>query len=337
MFRNKRSIFFTFIAIAIITVFTLVFTPQADISLQKDKQAIRARINSLDNYVDDLEERYLETVLRVSTYKAILSLIFYINETGSYLANLDSAFYEVMLNGSILNPGQEHVPIDSITGKKIMENNTLLNWSNKIIDVAKDTLNVNTSITILNVTVNQTKPWSMDSTLRINFSVRSNVAEWRKNATIISTINIEGFYDPYYLKNTNGLYSNQVKRSSVEFNQWNLSKVREHLRNGTYVYWQNSDAPSFVMRFTNTMSPSQCCGIESLVNPNAVSPADQIDSYADYIFWDPLINTPCSQLYNITNPATGQGLWDEFRYFKLDFEHITKYNITAEYAVKTCQ
>src|SRR3989338_162184 len=122
MFRNKRSIFFTFIAITIIAVFTIVFTPQADVSLQKDTQAIRARINSIDNYVDDLEERYFETSLRAATYKAMLSLIFYINETDSYLTDMNSAFYEVMLNGSILNPGQEHVPIDSITGKKIMEN-----------------------------------------------------------------------------------------------------------------------------------------------------------------------------------------------------------------------
>ncbi|MBI2651962.1 hypothetical protein HYX00_00730 [Candidatus Woesearchaeota archaeon] len=335
--KEKKGIFFTFIAITIIAVFTIVFTPQADVSLQKDTQAIRARINSIDNYVDDLEGRYFETALRAATYKAMLSLIFYINETDLYLTDMNSAFYEVMLNGSILNPGQGHVPIDSITKKNITENNTLLNWSNKIIDVAKDTLNVNTSITILNVTVNQTKPWSIDSTLRINFSVKSNVAEWKKNATITTTISIEGFYDPYYLVNTNGLYTNQIKESSVSFNQWNLSKVREHLRNGTYVYWQNSDAPSFLMRFTNTISPSRCCGIESLVNPNKITTPDQIDSYADYILWDPLITTPCSQLYNITNPLTGQGLWDEFRYFKLDFEHVTKYNITSEYAVKTCQ
>ncbi len=331
MSLKKKGIFFTFIAITIMTLFLIVFTPQAEISLQKDMQATSARISSIDNYVNDLETRYFETVLRATTYKAILSLTYYINSTGFFIPNLDSAFSEVMLNGTINN-----VPIDSITNKKIMDNSTLTNWSSRISEAAKDTLNVNTTIILINVTAFQTKPWDIDSMLKINITVKSNVAEWRKTAIISATISIEGLHDPYYFVNTNKAYANQVKKSSVEFDQWNITKVREHLRNGTYVYWQNPDAPSFLMRFTNTITSSSCCGIESLVNPNKISPADQIDSYADYILWDTTNNVPCSQLYNITNPATGGGIWDEFKYFKLDLGHTIKYNITPQDAVKTC-
>ena len=86
--KTKKGIFFTFIAITMMAIFILVFTPQADISLQKDTQAIRTRISSVDNYVNDLENRYFETVLRAATYKTILSLIYYINSTGTPLTNL---------------------------------------------------------------------------------------------------------------------------------------------------------------------------------------------------------------------------------------------------------
>lgn len=322
---NKKGIFFTFIAITIIAVFLVVFTPQADISLQKDTKSIGARIGVIDNYITDLENRYFETILRASSYKTILSLIYYMNSTGSYIANFDSAFSEVIMTGNI-----NGVPIDSITGKKIMENNTLTDWNSKIIAAAKDTLNVDTTITILNVSAFQTKPWGIDSSMLVNYSVHSNVAEWKRSALITATISIEGMHDPYYLVNTNKAYTNQVKGSTVEFNKWSIAKVREHLRNGTYVHWENSDAPSFLMRFTNTISSSSCCGIESLVNPNKISPSDQRESYADYFFWSHKFANNCTQLYNIT------GLWDEFRGFKLDFDHVTRYNITAQDAVRNC-
>lgn len=329
---SKRGIFFTLIGITVIAIFITVFTPQADISLQKDTEAVATRINSVNNYVDDLENEYFETIIRATGYKAILSLIFYINSTQSYIADLGPAFSEVVINGTL-----NGVPIDTITGKKIMDNNTLTNWSNRIIETAKNTLNVNTTMSISNVSVYQTKPWSIDAKLIVSFTVNSNVAEWKKeNVTITASLSIEGLSDPYYLVNTNGLYSTKIKKSSIEFNQWNISNVREHLRNGTYVYWQNPDAPSFLMRFTNTTTNSSCCGIESLVNPNKITPSEQIESYVDYLFWTHAYNTKCSELYNITNPSTGGGLWDEFRYFKLDLSHVIKYNITSQDAVRTC-
>ena len=196
---------------------------------------------------------------------------------------------------------------------------------------------MNTSIKIINASASQSKPWSIDVSLNLDFDVQSDVAVWKKNnVTIKSSIELGGFHDPYYIVNTNRQYSPAIKKSSVEFNKWNLSHVREHLRNSTYVHWQNSEAPSFLMRFTNSIDASNCCGIESLVDPNKISPSDQRESYADYLFWTHVYNSQCPLLYNITNPSTGEGLWDEFRYFKLDLDHVVKYNITSEYVVGTC-
>lgn len=333
---NKKGIFFTFIAITLMVVFIIIFTPQADVSFQKDNQAVKKRIYSIDNYVNELETIYFSTVLRANAYKTILSLIFYINSTGSYLADLNAAFMEVSINGTI-----NEVPIDSSINKKIMQNNTLTNWSNKIIQTAKDTLNVNTTIIIKNVSVFQTKPWEIDVALHINISVVSSTAQWRKEAIVTTSIPIEGLHDPYYIVNTyvpglGGVYTNQIKQSSVEYGKWNLTQVREHLRNGTYVHWQDSDAPNFLMRFTNLLEPSPCCGIGSLVNPNKINPSDQIQSYVDYSFWSSAFSSQCNLLFNITKPPTEQGLWDEFPFLKVDVNNTVLYNITEEYAVGTC-
>jgi len=322
---KRKGIFFTFISIIIMATFILIFTPQADISLQKDTHAVSARIGSIDSFVSDLESSYFDAVLRATTYKTILSLILYMNSTGSYVPNFDSAFYEVMLTGKI-----NGVPIDSVTGRQIMANSTITDWNDRIVNTAKDTLNVNTTIIVTNISVSQAKAWAIESRLDVNYIVKSNVAEWSRKSTITSQISIEGLNDPYYLVNTNRAYTNQIKKSSVEVNQWNIAKVREHVRNGTYIHFEDSKASSFLMRFTNTIEPSPCCGIESLANPNRLNPSDQIESYPDYLLWSHKFANNCTQLYNIT------GLWDEFRYFKLDFYHVALFNITSQDAVRTC-
>lgn len=331
---GKKGIFFTFIAITIMAIIVLVYTPSANITLQKDTESVKSRINIIDRYFDELEEQYLETVLRAASHKAMLSLIYYINSSDppEYLQNFDAAFYEVIINGSI-----NGIAIDSVTGRKIMDNNTLSNWTEKITDAARDTYNVNTSIKINSVVAYQSKPWAIDVSLNLDLNVQSEVASWRKDGVIIkASIDLEGFHDPYYIVNTNRQYSPAIKKSSVEFSKWNITHAREHLRNSTYVHWQDSEAPSFLMRFTNTIEASNCCGIESLVDPNKISPSDQRESYADYLFWTHVYNSQCPLLYNITNPQTGKGLWDEFRYFKLDLDHVVKYNITSEYVIGTC-
>ncbi len=326
MIKKKKAIFFTFIAIIIMAIAILIFTPQADVSLGKDTQSIRAKIGAVDNYVDDLQSQYFETVLRASAHKAVLSLALYENSTGTFLGNFDSAFSEVILTGKI-----NGVDIDSITGKKIMLNNTLSDLNKRISETAKDALNVNTMIIVNNVSAGQTNPWNIDAMLDVNLTVTSDVAEWRARKTIRTMFSIEGLPDPYYLVNTKSTssYTNTIKKSGVAFNQWNIGNARESLRNGTYIHWQDSNAPSFLMRFTNTVSNSSCCGIESFVNSNKIMPSDQKESYIDYLFWSHRFKDDCTQLYNIN------GLWDEFNFFKLDFDNVLRYNLTQNSA-KTC-
>lgn len=336
--KLKRGIFFTLIAIVIMALLIIILTPKADVSLQKDAQAIRKRIDSVDNYVATLEDSYFKTALEATTFKTILSLALYINKTEAFLNNFDNAFYEVIVNGTI-----NKVPIDLTTKAKIMDNNSLMNWSNRIIKTANSTYHVNTTIVFINVSVNQTDPWTLTTRLTLNITVKSNVAEWRRNKTIIATTSIEGLYDPYYLINTEGLYDKQIRKSDIQFDEWNLTHVRTALKNATYVHWKNSKAPSYLMRFVNNLEASECCGIESFVDPNKIMPndidhIDQRESYLDYLFWSHVYNPieECTKLYNITNPLTGDGLWDEFKYFKLDIYNVILYNITSEYAVRNC-
>ncbi|MCH8004503.1 MAG: hypothetical protein IH934_07800, partial [Nanoarchaeota archaeon] len=277
---GKKGIFLTFIAISIIAVFIVIFNP-TDISLRKDALVIKTRVSNINNFVLDLENVYLERILQSTSIKAISSLILYMKAENKFLTDFEAKFTEVLLTGKI-----DDIPIDDITGQNIMKGNTYINWTDKVINISEDIFNVNINITVRSIDVFQLTPWTITVGANISFSVNSETASWDKNVSIKTKIAIERFDDPYYLINTGGSYINRVNRSNIKFNEWNISNLKDHIRIGTYVHFENSKAPSFVMRFTNTSLKSSCCGIESLVDPNKLSNKDQIESYADYLFFN---------------------------------------------------
>ena len=115
-----------------------------------------------------------------------------------------------------------------------------------------------------------------------------------------------------------------------------LAKVAAQLTDGNYTHFRDSEAPSFLMRFTGTLRQSACCGIESFVAPSTVSPSDQTEVYLDYLFWNPSSNPACP------TPLTGQpelytitGLPAQFSGFKLNPASVLRYRIQVN-AVASC-
>ena len=316
-------------------LFILVYLPQSNVSIEKDKGSLQVRINTLNGYVDELETEYFELVLRASAKKSLISLAQLINQTNTFIPNVQVAFAEAMINGTYGG-----VDIDSITGLNMMTNNTLINWSNFIINTANEAYNVNTTISINNITINQSKPWTIDATVNLDVTVVGAVAKWvKENISIATFLSIEGLYDPYYLVNTGGDYGKTIKESGVRYDEWNITKLRGHIRNGTYLHRENSEAPSYLMRFTNDIRNSSCCGIESVVDPNKIESSqakDQDRSYVDYHFWDNTFINDCELIFNITNEDVipEGGIWDEFEYFKLDLNNTLIFNVTDQDAVR---
>ena len=324
MKNNKKGVFFTFIAIFLIMVFMIVFNPKTELSFSKDLLVVETRVTKIDDFVTDFEKVYLPNIIRSATYKALTALTYYMDVTDGFLTDLQPAFKEVLLNGTINN-----TPIDDITGEDIMDNNTLINWSNRIKKIAEDTLNVNLNFTITNVSIYQTTPWFVYIDLRLDYSVSSETASWnRSNVLVKEKLGIGSLYDPLYYVNTDGTYKKKINRTDIKLDEWNINNLTHFIGEEEYVHWQNSSSSNFLMRFTNTSLASKCCGIESAVNPNKITPSDVIESYVDYQFWNHTYVGQCENLYNIT------GVWSDFQGFKLDFEHVIKYNATN--ATGTC-
>lgn len=322
---GKKGVFLTFISIIIIAAIIIIFTP-TKINVKEDISVIKTRVENVNEYVLDLENVYLERTLQAIGRKTILSLILYVDIIGPFATSTDfeNAFAEVLLNGTIGG-----TPIDSITGQTIMTGNTYNDWIDKIKTTAQNTFNIDTTFNTINIAdiqVNQATPWFVDVEADITFSATSETASWTKDVTIKAQIPVENFDDPYYLANTDPNYVNKIRRSGTKFDEWNVNKVKDFIRDGNYTHFQNSNAPSFLMRFYDDVSPSSCCGIESLVNPNNPQISNKDVSYADYLYWSDTenCNNPPKSLFKVDAINT------EFTSLKFDLNHLAKYKLTAD-------
>ena len=337
---GKKGIFLTFISIAIIAAIIIIFTP-ADISLEEDI-SIRTRVSNVNNYVLDLENVYFDRTLQSSGIKTVLALIRYMTEetirTGSevYLSDFQADFTEVLLDGKIGGTFIDDI-IDPLgLEPDIIKGNTFNDWLTYIDTSADSAYNVDSNFIVNSITVTQTRPWFLDVEADITFSVTSETASWNKNVIINSEINIENFNDPYYLVKTSGSYANKIRKSATLFNEWDVSRVADFIRDGMYTHFEGSNAPNFIGKFTNDLTGSNCCGIESFVNPNNPAVSTLNVGYEDYEYWsttpDCDADPPYLDLYLVTGLS---GLSDEFPGLKVNFDSRVAYNLIAD-TTQTC-
>ena len=307
--NNKKGILFTFIAILLITVLMMFLNPQTELSFNKDIPVVKTRVTKINNFVTDFENVYLPSIMRSTTYRALTALTYYMNVENSFLANLQPAFKEVLFNGTI-----NKNPID------IMDDNTLINWTNTIKASAEETLNVNLNFNLTYVNIFQTTPWFIDIWLILSYSVSSEIATWTRNDILIKTkLSVDNLYDPLYYVNTDGAYKKKINQIDIKFDGWNVDNLSLFIGEEGYFHWQDSNAPNFLMRFTSDFSSSPCCGIESAVDPSNPSIGDKVEIYLDYLYFNPSSNPVCTELYSIT------GLDSAFSDFKLDWSNVGKY------------
>ena len=313
---GKKGMFLTFIAISLIAALIVIFTP-SDINLSKNLQATKTRVSNVNEYVSDLESVYLERTLQATGRKTLISLIGHVKDNGFFdnAVKFENAFSDVLLTGKY-------------NGNNIgvMDENTYNDWLNQIVITAKSTFNVDTTLTVNSIEIDQTRPWFVDVEADITFLVSSETASWNKNVLIETEISVENFDDPYYLVNTEGSYINKIRKSDTKFDEWSDEKVIDFIEDGNYTHFEDGQAPSFLMRFYNDISASSCCGIESLVNPNNPSISNKDVSYVDYLYW--------SSVENCANPPYTllrvDKIHTEFPNFKFDLNHLAKYKLSAD-------
>lgn len=304
MALRKKSMFFTIIAITLISLIIFSFTTYTSYKLRDKVMVTEIRIYSMNSFIDDVEKD-IERGLYISGFRALMSMEQYITNNGIFLYDINSCFKEAFLNGSINN-----------SQMGLMNESTFINWTQRIKEQAIK-LDMILDFDIHDVTIYQKNPWAanIDINVTLNAEDVKKTASWQRPLYITTNISIQEFEDPLYVINSYGRVTNIIIKTNItDFIGPNndTTNLKIHVNNSYYI--ESSTAPSFLMRLEGNLS-SSIYGIESLVNLEEFQAQEvpiKSRSVVDYIYFGDQSTTN----YHIKNMPS---------WFKLDEEHLATY------------
>jgi hypothetical protein len=300
--RNNKAMFFTVIAVILLSIFLLSFSIYSEYN---ERTSVKERITTLNNFIFSLEKD-ISRQGYISGYRALLSLGDHITSTGQFIPDSRIALTEAIINGSIEG--------NSIN---LMEGYRLPDLNQRISEIA-DKMHLFVNYSLKNINITQEDPWNVNLNIEMELFIidKNGLASWNKTRVIVSKIEITDFEDPLYVINTNGFVVNKVIKN--EFATFvsgnNVSNLTLHVNSSKYI--ASNLAPSFLDRLEGRMTPNEH-GIESLVNlPKLSSQGIDIKekSVVDYIYF--------SSSYPSSRNINGMPSW-----FRLDEDHLETYGV----------
>ncbi len=276
MALNKKSMFFTITAIALIALVVFSLTIYTGYKLRDKVMVTETRVYSMNSFIDDVEKD-IERGLYISGFRSLMSMEQYITDNGIFLYNVNSCFKEAFLNGTIN---------DSQMG--LMNESTFINWTQRIKEQAIK-LDIIVDFDVNEVIIYQENPWTTNIGLNITLNVEDikKTASWQRPLYIITNISIQEFEDPLYVINSYGRVTNIIIKSNITnfVSGEDTTNLKEHVNNSYYI--ESTTAPSFLMRLEGNLSNS-AYGIESLVNLEKFQAQEvpiKSRSVVDYIYF----------------------------------------------------
>jgi hypothetical protein len=299
---NNKGMFFTIIAIMIISIFAVSFVIYDTI---QNRDSVQKRVSTMNNFVLSVEKD-LQRQVYISGFRAIFVINKKILETGAFNQNVNASLEELFFNGTINQEQQE-----------IMSGATFSDIQNSI-NINAEKMAVVVNLANPKITIGQTDPWNVRIFLQADFYMadKQGIASWNKMQAIETFIPIASFEDPIYSLNTNNLVINNITKTPfASFAQGgNISNLTEQALNSYYK--ESETAPSFLDRLEGKLSANPE-GVESFVNLQKLSnqglPITE-KSVVDYIY------------FSSENPASSHisGMPD---WFMLDDNHKPAYNL----------
>ncbi|HLP79613.1 MAG TPA: hypothetical protein VK158_03190 [Acidobacteriota bacterium] len=315
---TKKGVFFTASAIFILSLLLTYALSLSQVSDNRVSLSLSTRLSSINQFVDNVETDASIAAYTVG-FRTLVAMIQTVEDKGVYLESVNANAKELFLNGTLNG-----------TSSSILVNNTFTDWLQRI-DQKAQTLGVDFSYEVQDVTISQTDPWNVDFEIDVNllFVDATTKSQWNRSVQRISKVSIEGFSDPIYIIGTANQYVTSINQSPYLGNFVsgnNPANLNAHIQDGLYV--QFDDAPNYLMRLQGNFSASNDgTGIESLVDKTALAflmPIDATKSSVDYIYFSSqnptsygfTIMTPTFRLDNRTN---GSG----------SVRHIALYQLTG--------
>ncbi len=310
---NKKAVFFTFIAVLLLSALVLSFSVYSRYSLRSKALVIETRVSTMNSFMKDIDKDVIRGGF-ISAHRSILTMVEYVSSNGVFVNNTEATFQETFLNGTINQEPQA-----------LMSDTTFNDWMTKTASQANE-INLELTFTMNSLAINQSDPWIVD--VYINFSLdaedATKIAAWNITRELKTSVPIEGFEDPVYAVYTGGKILNTVNKTPfTDFVTGNdTSNLQQHAQGTYYLEW--STAPSFLMRIEGDLNASPY-GIESLINlQDLIDQGEDVEaiSAVDHIYW---ANKSVTS-YNIDSMPSWFMIDDEYNADE-DMTHLELYEV----------
>jgi len=308
--KNRRGVFFTFIAMFIVVLVVAVVSTRDSYRYRERSRAVTARIRTMNNFIDDFEKD-LDREIYIGGYRSLLSMNAYIRQIEDYVEDFDAIFEEILVNGTANGTAMDLMNQET-------QGASIKSWLTRINDEAAEQ-NIVINLTVNDVLVIQENPWEV--IIKFNSTVVigdfKGLASWNFDKIYEKEISIIGFEDPLF---TVGTYDevisliNTTPISNLDFvtGGGDATNLNTHLLGNYYV--NNSEAPSYLMRFEGNLSGSPF-GIESMIDITELDVPNPDKSVIDYIY------------FGTTNPTLYCNVSGMPSWFKIDEGHDELYEV----------
>lgn len=322
--RSKKAILMTITAVFISLLFFVIFSNENILPSFYTSQPINTRVNAMDSYVKSIPVIYGDS-LEIATYFALNSI--YLIHTASSIFPTEAQFkaeLENCIQCGNLNCNSPSIACSGMSG------NDLKTITDTLGNLAKENMDLNSVFMVWDLEITQNYPYDVDVRAEIEYTVVDSKFDiiWNKRENISRIVSIIGLNDPLIGINTGGSTNKPIIRSNIcEFNEtcWNFNKTKTFYAEQSFTYAVNGT--SFLSRYWNSSSPSECCGIESFME---ISDYRNV-SFLDHYYYSTGHN--CDQ-----NPRDAMLLYDNIDTgFKLDAYTAGRYGISDNYTALICR
>ena len=312
----KKGVVFSLIAIMVIAFLVIVFSGNLLIPLNQDVSATQARVNALDRFVQRFPWQ-VSVATKVQGQQAFEQLSETLLLERAYVTDVQAAFNACLMNGTVLVQGN---PLVQDCGT--MRSQTLLLALETLANTSTQALHMNLTYNFSSFIVTQQTPFEVIVQANLTYIVGDEVAQWNRTVPLSATLEIAGVTDPYYAVE---LASPAYTINPTQFTSWNLTNFQAFLANKQYRYQANGTM--FLDRYTHSVQRSDCCGIESVIDPAVAN--DPVFSSVDKQFFEKYpypCDAPDTILYNVSGIDTR---------LRLSGESILRYNVSDQ-ATQVC-
>jgi hypothetical protein len=284
---GKKAVLFSLIAVLFSVLFITMFSQSFSTTLEDRIPSSNIRIRVLDIYVRNFES-YAENSIKISTYRTLESITRDRQNKGFFadFQEFNRTFHDCMTCGKFecSNPASGQCDL----GEPGYDLNSSIK---KIADLSLNQLNINTEYAINSINIYQDYPFEVEVLVNISYNVTDNAggyyARWTKNKVINQTVAIIGLTDPLGFIGSTGKYTKYIKRytGKCEFDAscWDYTTTKAFYQAQEFRYYPNGTG--FLQRYWNDPSPSECCGIEHIMNGTSLPGPDTRNSYIDRYYW----------------------------------------------------